>query len=119
MKKNKIIAVSAGQYDYKKGTDLIKGRIRYLNYGLLGLATILHDKLGLNVLVAQGNQKSPSELFERIEKEGVDISEECECFLLSIPSYYSVTWCAEFCRIIKEKYGKICWIDPILHKALR
>ncbi len=102
----KIIAVSAGQYDYKKGTDLIKGRIRYLNYGLLGLATILHDNLGLNVLVVQGDQKSPPALFERIEKEGIDISEECECFLLSIPSYYSVTWCAEFCRIAKEKYGK-------------
>ncbi len=106
MEKRKIIAISAGQYDYKKVFDTIKKRIRYLNYGLLGLATILHDKLGLDVVMVQGENASPEEILRRIEKERIDISKDCDCFLLSIPSYYSITWCIDFCKLVKEKFDK-------------
>jgi hypothetical protein len=32
--------------------------------------------------------------------------DDIDAILLSVPSYYSISWCAEFCRIIKEKYNK-------------
>ena len=100
---NKILAVSAGQNEYKKETNPIKRHIRYLNYGLLGLVTVLHNDLGLDVYMAQGDNDTPSELVERLYNRGIRI-EEFECILLSIPSFYSIKWCAEFCRIINEKY---------------
>ena len=106
MERKMIIAMSAGQYEHKKMFDTIKKRIRYLNYGLLGLATILHDKLGLDVVMVQGENASPEEILRRIEKERIDISKDCDCFLLSIPSYYSITWCTGFCKIVKEKFNK-------------
>ena len=100
---NKILAVSAGQNEYKKETNPIKRHIRYLNYGLLGLVTVLHNDLGLDVYMAQGDNDTPSEFIERLYDRGIRI-EEFECILLSIPSFYSIKWCAEFCRIINEKY---------------
>ncbi|MBR2650172.1 MAG: radical SAM protein [Clostridia bacterium] len=105
MKNQRIIAISAGQYTHKKGTDPIKEHIRYLNYGLLGLATVLHDRLGLDVTVAQADSDTPGMLIERLSKRQVHI-EEYDCVLLSIPSFYSIEWCADFCKIIKEEYGK-------------
>ena len=106
MERKKIIAISAGQYDYKKTFDAIKRRIRYLNYGLLGLVTILHDELELDVVMVQGDNASPEEILRRIEKENIDISKDCDCFLLSIPSYYSITWCINFCKLVKERFNK-------------
>lgn len=106
MERKKIIAISAGQYDYKKMVDTVKKRIRYLNYGLLGLVTILHDKLGLDVVMVQGDNVSPKEILRRIERENIDISKDGDCFLLSIPSYYSITWCVDFCKLVKEKFNK-------------
>jgi radical SAM superfamily enzyme len=105
-KARKIIAVSAGQYEYKKEINPIKNEILYLNYGLLGLATVLNEQLGLDILVIQADNRSPSELIHRIEMENNDILNECECILLSIPSYYSVKWSNDFCRLIKERFNK-------------
>ena len=102
----KYIAVSAGQDFFKKGTNRIRERIRYLNYGLLGLATVLKDRCGLDISVFQGDGITAEELLDRIEKSGIRIESDCECFLLSIPSYYSVSWSREFCRLVKARYGK-------------
>ena len=106
MKGKKIIAVSAGQYEYKKETDFIKKHIRYLNYGLLGLVTMIKEQLGLDAIMLQGDNYSPEELIEKIQNEKIDISKDCECFMISVPSNYSITWCAELCKIIKEQFGK-------------
>ncbi len=101
-----IIAISAGQLVSKKGNNLIRQRIKYLNYGLLGLVTILKHKCDKNVVMFQGEYSPVEEVFETIEQSGIDIFLECECFLLSIPSYYSLSWCIGFCKIAKLKYGK-------------
>ena len=66
IKSKKILAISAGQFLHKKITNPIKRRIRYLNYGLLGLATIIKNKLGLDISVFQGDEKTPQELIDII-----------------------------------------------------
>lgn len=102
----KIVAVSAGQEFSGKGDNAIRRNIRYLNYGLLGLATILNDVLEKEITVFQANYNTPIETVELIENAGIDIENECECFLLSIPSYYSITWCQLFCKIVKQTFNK-------------
>jgi len=102
----KIIAVSAGQEALKKEDNIIRHKIKYLNYGLLGLATILNDIFNFDIAVFQADYGTVDELIEKIESSGIDICVDCEYFLLSIPSYYSISWCRKFCEIIKKRYNK-------------
>lgn len=103
----KVLAISAGQEISKKEENIIRKKIKYLNYGLLGLTTIMHDKLEIDVTVFQADYITVEELIEQIEKAGIDIERECECFFLSIPSFYSLSWCQKFCYLIKFQYNKI------------
>lgn len=102
----KVIAVSAGHDTIKKGSNPIRDRIRYLNYGLLGLATILKHQGDIDITVFQADYYTAEDIFRVIEQSGIDIRNECECFLLSIPSYYSMSWCVQFCKIAKLEFGK-------------
>ena len=102
----KVIAISAGHESSKKPGTFIRKRIRYLNYGLLGLATILDHKGNIDISVFQADVYSVEQLFGLIEGSGIDIERDCECFLLSIPSYYSITWCVKFCEIVNRRYQK-------------
>lgn len=102
----RIIAISAGHYSTKKSGNIIRERIRYLNYGLLGLATILKHQGNLDIVVYQADSYSVEELFELIEDSDTAIATDCSCFLLSIPSYYSMSWCIEFCEKVKRRYQK-------------
>lgn len=105
--RRKIIAVSAGQDCFKRVySSALDMRTRYLNYGLLGLCTILNEKLGLDIMMIDGFPKTPDEVFSRLEKEGIDLLEDCDCILLSIPSFYSIEWCASFCEKAKKRYNK-------------
>ena len=101
-----VIAVSAGHNMSKKKENRVRQHIRYLNYGLLGLATLLYHQGHIDIRMFQADFHSPEEIFKIIEGSGIDISGQCECFLLSVPSYYSVTWAAEFSRIAKLVYQK-------------
>lgn len=107
VKMKRVIAISAGQEFSKKGDNILRKRIKYLNFGLLGLATIMHDKLGIDVTVFQADYITAEELIGQIEKTGIDIKRECECFFLSIPSFYSISWCQKFCHLVKYRYGKM------------
>ncbi len=102
----KVIAVSAGHLKTKKGSNPIRNHIRYLNYGLLGLATILRHHGNIDITVFQADNCTVNDIFGVIEQSGINIHNDCECFLLSIPSYYSITWCIQFCKIAKQEYGK-------------
>ena len=102
----RIIAISAGHYNTKKTGNRIRDRIRYLNYGLLGLATILKHQGKLDIVVYQADSYGVKELFDLIEASGTVIVADCRCFLLSIPSYYSMSWCVEFCETVSIKYQK-------------
>lgn len=101
-----IIAISAGHDNTKKTDSLIRKRIRYLNYGLLGLATILKHQGNMDIIVYQADSYSVETLLNLIESSGINIAIDCECFLLSIPSYYSMSWCKRFCEIVKQRYQK-------------
>lgn len=99
----KIIAISAGQLDYKKETNAIRKRIKYLNYGLLGLTTLIHENLPVDIIMFQANDLLPERLLEYIEDSGVFLKDYSH-ILLSIPSFYSVSWCKQFCEIVKSIY---------------
>lgn len=101
----KILAISAGMTETKKPYNLIRKRIRYLNYGLLGLATLIKHNCNRDIIMFQGEYSSPSELLSTINNAGINIANECEVILLSIPSSYSISWCKSFCKIIKDYYG--------------
>lgn len=103
MKKN-IIAVSAGQKNSKKGDTIIRQKQKYLNYGLLGLSTLINNRSDFNARMFQADNKSPIDIIREIEKTGIDLNKDCKYILLSIPSYHSITWCTEFCEIISKEY---------------
>jgi len=91
-----IIAVSAGQMDWKKNFDSLRKRIRYLNYGLLGLVTMINEYSESKIKMYQA-ESGVEELIEDIRNSGVDLKKDCSYVLLSIPSIYSVSWAAHFC----------------------
>ena len=95
----KIIAVSAGKLLSKKEDTPVTRKLLYLNYGLLGLVTMIHEH-GFDIEMFQA-YGSCDELFDDMEKAGIRLS-GCECVLLSIPSNYSVSWCREFCERVKK-----------------
>lgn len=97
-----ILAISAGQSLYKKEVNPLQRHSRYLNYGLLGLVTMLHDKGNLPIHMFQG-EGTPQEMLYTIKKEGIQLDRDCQCVLLSIPSSYSVTWSQIFCKLLREE----------------
>lgn len=100
-----IVAISAGQKKSKKGSSLIRQKQRYLNYGLLGLVTLISQNSDYNIVMFQADSKNPYETLFEIKKSGIDLKNDCECILLSIPSYHSITWCVEICEMIKKEYN--------------
>lgn len=91
MKEN-LILISSGMTAPKKKSGY--GNV-YLNYGLLGLGTILKQK-GFNVEMYQGDYHSPKEIYNLIkEKQGK--------ILISIPSFLSVEWAKQFTEMVKER----------------
>lgn len=99
MDRKKILAVSAGRNLYKKEENVFTKRQLYLNYGLLGLVTMLHEH-GHDIKMFQA-LATCDELFREIENAGVSIT-ECDYVLLSIPSNFSVSWCIDFCKMVKK-----------------
>lgn len=101
-----LIAISGGTNTSKKPKSLIRKKIRYLNYGLLGLATLIKKHTQKNIMMFQGDNLTPEELINVIRTSGIDIQRDCSAILLSIPSSYSILWCKEFCSIIKRNFNK-------------
>jgi hypothetical protein len=96
-----IAMVSSGLFAPKK-QDIRPARMhRYLNYGLLGLATILRLS-GHKPKVYHANFEKPKALLARIVLEnGPDLSRQC---LMSIPSFMSIPWAKEFAHAFKEAF---------------
>lgn len=101
----RIIAVSAGQEFPKKGNTIIRKKLKYLNFGLLGLVTLIHHYSAHEIKMFQADDLSVLELIKEIEDSGINLTSECECVLLSIPSYHAISWCEKFCEYIKMQYG--------------
>ncbi len=79
----------------------------YLNYGLLGLATLLNDKGYNGVRMFQGDFKSVKELLQDISDDGIDIMLLSYPVFLSIPSFFALSWAEEFINEIKKKKHNI------------
>lgn len=61
----KIIAISAGLVEPKKGWNALSYKNLYLNYGLLGLCTMLKED-GNEIVMYQSDYNSPAEMIDFI-----------------------------------------------------
>jgi radical SAM superfamily enzyme YgiQ (UPF0313 family) len=96
---NKLFCIASGQLVVKKADHQINRRNRYLNYGLLSLATCLcHD--GWNPIQVQGNFDNPSITLKMCIAYGLDNS--LAPMLISVPSFYAISWVNEFIQLVKS-----------------
>lgn len=100
----RVLAISCGLNNPKKEYGSISKKNLYLNYGLLGLCTILNDR-GYNVKQFQGEFLSPSELIDEINKTEYQLNSLNLPVIISIISFLSLGWCNEISKIIKQNYG--------------
>lgn len=90
---NRIICIGAGQLSTKKANNSLNRRNQYLNYGLLSLASVL-KRNGLAPVVIHGHFSSPRETLKTAL--GYGLNESKLPVLLSIPSFYAVSWARDF-----------------------
>ncbi len=101
----KIFCISAGQLIVKKIDNKISRKNRYLNYGLLSLATTL-KKEGWNPIQVQGHFDKPIVTLNKCINLGFEKTSSMP-LLLSIPSFYAISWVNEFISLVKEINPKI------------
>lgn len=100
----KVFCISSGQLVTKKKNHEIHRQNRYLNYGLLSLASII-KKNGVDAYQIQGNFESPETIYNIAVNEGIE--QTTLPLLLSIPSFYAVSWANEFLAILKSNNPNI------------
>jgi hypothetical protein len=93
-----VFCISAGQLVTKKADHTIHRKNRYLNYGLLSLATILKNN-GFETIQIQGGFDAPNDTFSTSIAEGLLASDYP--ILISIPSFYAISWVNSFINLIK------------------
>lgn len=98
-KLNKIFCISAGQLVTKKTDHVIHRKNKYLNYGLLSLGTIL-KKNGFKPIQIQGGFDTPEYTLDVSIKEGLTLSNHP--ILISIPSFYAISWVNNFIYLVKK-----------------
>ncbi|AEG00369.1 B12-binding domain-containing radical SAM protein [Methylomonas methanica] len=96
-----IFCISAGQFQSKKKNSVFSNKHRYLNYGLLGIASTL-GRSGYNPIVIHGLFDPPSTILNICEQYG--ISGTRNPILLSIPSFFALEWARTLSALIKEYY---------------
>lgn len=97
--KGRVLMISAGMIRPKKTGNPFSDLHLYLNYGLLGLATILKRK-GYSPIVIHGNFKTPYAFVGDLEQAAQ--FETTFPVLISIPSSYAIEWARAVCRLIKQ-----------------
>ncbi|WP_353573118.1 radical SAM protein [Candidatus Albibeggiatoa sp. nov. BB20] len=95
----KIFCISAGQLIVKKADNIINRRNRYLNYGLLSLATELKEA-GFDTIQIQGNFDAPKKTLQTCKQHGIEYT--TSPILISIPSFYAIPWVNEFISIVRS-----------------
>lgn len=96
----RVICVAAGQSSTKKLNNEVNRRHRYLNYGLLSLATILKRR-GVDPVVVHGHFDPPGATVQQALSLGLRETEHP--ILISLPSFYAVEWTRDFIRLAKEE----------------
>ncbi len=99
-----VTMVSAGLLVPKKGDSLAARAQLYLNYGLLGLTTILHRR-GFNARMFHGEFRAPELLVRVLAREGAITPPAVVC--LSLPSFFSVPWARRFALELKAKHPEV------------
>ncbi|MBO9497035.1 radical SAM protein [Thalassotalea sp. G20_0] len=94
----RIFCISAGQTITKKADNIINRRNRYLNYGLLSLATELEEN-GFHPVQLQGNFDSPDFMVQKCLNFGLEHTSHP--ILISIPSFYALPWVNGFINLLK------------------
>lgn len=102
-KEKTILMIASGMKSKKKEFMNADTENIYLNYGLLGLATLLYDKGYKGVRMFQGDFKSVRELLQEISDEGIDIMSLSYPIFISVPSFFALSWAKEFIVEIKKK----------------
>ena len=100
-KTNPILMIAAGMKLKKKSFMNNNLESMYLNYGILGLATILYEKGYKSVRVFQGDSKEISEIQNEIENCGIDIKKLKYPIFISVPSFLAISWTLEFITNIR------------------
>jgi radical SAM superfamily enzyme YgiQ (UPF0313 family) len=96
-----ILMIAAGMKQKKKEFMNKDFESMYLNYGLLGLATILYEKGYNSVHMFQGDYKIIDDLIVEIKDKNIDIKKLKYPLFISIPSFLAVSWTLEFIKKIK------------------
>lgn len=91
--------ISAGMDKPKKRDHLLSRRQQYLNYGALTLATILSQS-GYQIRLLHGAHTNVDEFVRSVVQRGVLGSKYP--LLLSIPSFYALSWAQKFTEAIKN-----------------
>lgn len=94
-----ILLVSAGMERPKKRDNPVSRQYRYLNYGLLGLATILAES-GYEPLVMHGHFTPPDEFAYDLKESGWLTG--TSLLLLSVPSCLALGWAKAFTCLVKQ-----------------
>tara|TARA_Y100000782_G_C10188066_1_gene268077 strand:+ start:2051 stop:3076 length:1026 start_codon:yes stop_codon:yes gene_type:complete len=95
----RVFCIAAGQITTKKSNHVIHRRNQYLNYGLLSLASAL-KRSGIDAIQFQGNFDTPTTTLDTALESG--ILESTYPVLISIPSFYAISWVNEFISLLKE-----------------
>lgn len=103
----RIVAIACGLNEPKKDYSIVNRKNLYLNYGLLGLCTLL-KKQGYEVRQFQGEYLKPSELIEIINNTEFRLQRIEYPVIISMVSFLSLEWCQEITRILKLEYGINC-----------
>lgn len=96
---DQVLIVSSGMENPKKRDNPVARRQQYLNYGALTLATIL-DRKGYKVKLIHGSHEPPQKFVDKLIEKGQLLS--CYPLLLSIPSFYALSWAQKFCILVKK-----------------
>jgi hypothetical protein len=98
MKSHALVCISAGMLQPKKADNPIAKLHLYLNYGLLGLASILADA-GFSPIVIHGRFELPGDFVHRLFSKGLLPS--AHPILLSVPSSFALPWARCVSRTIR------------------
>lgn len=120
-----LFFISAGQKDVKKSPNIINKKNLYLNYGLLGLASIA-KRAGFNPILLHGNFSSPDDFINDCITLGIGHTKKP--VFISMPSFYALSWLKEFTEKLKSQFPSIHlilggrWVidgqSELLHKEL-
>ncbi|MCY6369956.1 B12-binding domain-containing radical SAM protein [Clostridium ganghwense] len=105
--KQPILMIAAGMKKPKKQFNPMNELNLYLNYGLLGLATILYNKGYENVKMIQGDYKNVDIVIQDIKSFGIDIKKLKYPVFISVPSFISLSWAEEMVEKIKKENREI------------